>query len=206
MEYSVRHDALGTHIDWALDGVTARMIDWFWSNMEKGFLLWHPEQHEPMSWPVPVRHGAPLGAVHNAPQTWGDGWRQDLFIRFERLEDVPDAIREVIAHEHVMIVAGLGMDQAPLTTKEPLGYRLHQWSKSDAGVVGSSTAVGARKPETEADGRVWAVHAAGEIGNWEAFLPEIYKLYKAVTDTGRNPFADLSVDGVGRTARYRFLT
>lgn len=73
MEYSVRHDALGTHIDWALDGVTARMIDWFWSNMEKGFLLWHPEQHEPMSWPmswpVPVRHGAPLGAVHNAPQT-----------------------------------------------------------------------------------------------------------------------------------------
>lgn len=20
------------------------MIDWFWSNMEKGFLLWHPEE------------------------------------------------------------------------------------------------------------------------------------------------------------------
>ena len=56
------------------------------------------------------------------------------------------------------------------------------------------------------DGRVWAAHAAGEIGNWEVFLPEIYKFYKAVTDTGRNPFADLSVDGVGRTARYRFLT
>jgi hypothetical protein len=206
MDHVVRQDDLGTHVDWALDGVTARMIDWFWSNMEKGFLLWHPEQHEPLTWPVPVLHGAPLGAIHNAPQTWNDGRRQNLYIRFERLEDVPDRVREVIVHEHVMVVAGLGFDEAALTTREPLGYRLHQWSKSDAGVVGSSTAVGAKKPETHEDGRIWAAHAAGEIGNWQVFLPEIYKLYKAVTDTRRNPFADLSVQGRGLAARYRHLS
>ena len=36
------HDGLGTHFDWTLDGVTPRMINWFWSNMEKSFVLWHP--------------------------------------------------------------------------------------------------------------------------------------------------------------------
>lgn len=50
-------DARGTHFDWSLDGVTPRMIDWFWSNIEKGFMLWHPEQHEALEWPVPPRHG-----------------------------------------------------------------------------------------------------------------------------------------------------
>ena len=29
MEYSVRHDAIGTHLDWTLEDVTARQIDWF---------------------------------------------------------------------------------------------------------------------------------------------------------------------------------
>jgi hypothetical protein len=68
MDITVEHDDLGTHFDWSLDGVTPRMIDWFWSNMEKGFVLWHPEQHEYLEWPVPPRHGDPLGAVHNGPR------------------------------------------------------------------------------------------------------------------------------------------
>jgi hypothetical protein len=203
MDFRVGYDGRATHVDWSLDGVTARMIDWFWSNMEKGFLLWHPEQHEPLTWAIAPRHGAPLGAVHNAPQTWDDGRRQDLYIRFEKFEDVSDEIRDVIAHEHVMIVAGLGFDAASLTTRDPLGYRVHQWSKSDGGCVGRASAYGRRKPETEADGRVWAAHAAGEIGNWEKFLPDIYRLYKPVVDIRRNPFTDLSVEGGGRGAHYR---
>lgn len=202
MDYSIRQDDLGTHIDWGLDGVTAEQIDWFWSNMEKGFVLWHPEQHEPMSWPVPPAHGNPLGAIHNAPQTWDDGRRQNLYIRFERFEDVPDALRDCIRYRHVIVVAGLGFDEASLTAEVPLGYRLHQWQDREGGVVGSSTAVGLAKPESHADGRVWATHAATEIGNWAEFLPDIHRLYRVVTDPRRNPFADLSVAGTGREARY----
>ena len=108
LEYEVSHDARGTHIDWALTGVTAEMIDWFWSNMEKGFVLWHPEEHELLEWPVPPKHGDLRGAVHNAPQTWSDGRRQDLFIRFEPIEALTPEEREVIEHEHVLIACGLG--------------------------------------------------------------------------------------------------
>jgi hypothetical protein len=147
MDYVVSHDALGTHIDWSLESVTARMIDWFWSNMEKGFVLWHPEQHEPLLWPVPPKHGAPLGAIHNAPQTWDDGRRQNLYIRFEKLDDVPPPVRDVIALEHVIVVAGLGFDEEAMLKGDPMGYRIHQWQKSDAGVTGKSSAIGTRRKE-----------------------------------------------------------
>ena len=69
-------------------------------------------------------------------------------------------------------------------------------------MIGRSSAFGRRKPESEADGRVWAAHAAGEIGNWEVFLPDLYRLYRPVTDPRRNPYTDLTVEGVGRDARY----
>ncbi len=205
MDYALKHDAIGTHIAWELEGVTARQIDWFWSNMEKAFLLWHPEQHEPLTWAIAPQHGNPLGAVHHAPQTWDDGRRLNLFIRFERLEDVPPALRDVICHSHVMIVAGLGFDAGAIGTKTPLGYRVHQWSPSDMGVRGMSTAHGAAKPETQAEGRIWAAHAASEIGNWAAFLPQLYALYKPLTNPARNPFTDLSVAGKGREAAYVHL-
>lgn len=203
MEHTISHDAMGTHIDWRHDGVTARMIDWFWSNMEKGFILWHPEQHEALEWAVAPKHGAPLGAIHIAPQTWNDGRRQNLYIRFERLEDIKPEIRDYIVHEHVIVAAGLGLGAECLVNPDPMGYRIHQWSKSDDGVVGKSSAIGTRRKETVEDGKVWAAHCVQEIGNWGVFLPELYHLYRVVTDTGRNPYTDLSVEGRGRNARYR---
>ncbi len=204
-DFRVSFDDAGTHLHWSLDGVTPRMIDWFWSNMEKGFVLWHPEQHEALEWVVPPRHGQPLGAVHNAPQTWDDGQRQDLFIRFEELPDVPVELRDLIVHDHVIVVAGLGLSREEVQANDPLGYRLHQWQASDGGVVGRSTAIGRRKPEDEAAGMVWAAHAAGEIANWGVFLPTLYSLWRVVDRVEVNPFADLSVSGRGRDAAYRHL-
>jgi len=205
MTYKVSYDGVATHVDWTHDGVTAHMIDWFWSNMEKGFILWHPEQHEPLEWVRAPKHGNPLGAIHNAPQTWDDGRRQNLYIRQESLDDVPAEVRDYIVYEHVVIVAGLGLDQACLEHPDPMGYRIHQWEKSDTGVVGRSTAYGTRKRETEADGKVWAAHSSQEVANWGVFLPTLYNLYRVVTDTRRNPFTDLSVEGRGRHARYRHI-
>ena len=206
MQHTISRDSLGTHIDWRHESVTAREIDWFWSNMEKGFILWHPEQHEALEWAVPPRHGNPLGAIHIAPQTWSDGRRQNLYIRFERLEEVSPEIRDYIRYEHVIVVAGLGLGEECLQKPDPMGYRIHQWQKTDYGVVGKSSAIGTRKQETVEEGTVWAAHCAQEIGNWGVFLPQLYSLYRVVTDTGRNPYTDLSVVGRGREARYRHIS
>jgi hypothetical protein len=197
VRFAVSHDALGTHFDWQLEGVTACHIDWFWSNMEKGFILWHPEQHEPMTWPVPPKHGNPLGAIHNAPQTWDDGTRRDIYIRFEKLAAVAPEIRDVIVYEHVMIAAGLGSDEAAMHRGEPMGYRVHQWQDHGSGVIGKSSGIGTRIKENEAQGKIWAAHCAQEVGNWAEFLPQLYQLYQVVTNTRLNPYADLSVAGQG---------
>ena len=205
MGMKLTQDHMGTHLKWELEAVTAKMIDWFWSNMEKGFILWHPEQHEPLEWAIAPVHGNPIGAVHIAPQTWNDGLRQNLYIRFEDLKDVPDEIRAYIKYEHVIIVAGLGLGKESLDNPDPMGYRVHQWEKTDSGVRGMSSAIGRRKKETHADGLVWATHCEEEIGNWEVFLPTIYNLYLRVTNTETNLLTDLSVEGKGQGAKYKYI-
>jgi hypothetical protein len=205
MEQRVTQDELGTHLEWRHDGVTARMIDWFWSNMEKGFVLWHPTEHEPLTWVIAPRDGDPVGSVHLAPQTWSDGTFQNLYIRFEDLGGVPEAVKRVVTHTHCVIVAGLGFGPESMEAPDPMGYRVHQWSPTDEGVEGRSSAIGARRRETPEEGLVWAKHCAEEIGNWGVFLPRLYDLYRVVTDPRRNPFADLGVEGAGSSLRYRFI-
>ncbi|MFV0436515.1 MAG: hypothetical protein ACK5PS_03870 [Desulfopila sp.] len=205
MDYEVTYDGTATHLDWKLEDVNARMVDWFWSNMEKAFILWHPAQHEPLEWEVTPRHGNPLGAIHIAPQTWNDGVRQNLYIRMEKLEDAPELVRQYICYEHVTLVAGLGLGEECLVNPEPMGYRLHQWERRDYGIVGKSTALGTRKKENEEDGKVWAAHCVEEVGNWEVFLPQLYTLYKVVDCPNRNPFTDLSVEGKGVDAVYKYI-
>ncbi len=199
MDHQVTQDAAGTHLDWRHDGVTARMIDWFWSNMEKGFVLWHPTEHEPLTWVIPPSDGDPVGSVHLAPQTWSDGTFRNLYIRFEDPATLAPEIQERIVYEHCVVAAGLGFGAESLEVEEPMGYRVHQWQKTDAGVVGRSSAIGRRVPETPEEGLVWAKHCAEEIGNWAAFLPQLYTLYRVVDRPDLNPFAYLTVvrtDGV----------
>ena len=88
---------------------------------------------------------------------------------------------------------------------DPFGWRLHQWEKSDSGVVGRSSAIGRRKKETPEEGIVWAKHCVQEIGNWGVFLPQIFQLYRVVRNTDYNPFTDLSVEGRGEDLRYRHI-
>jgi hypothetical protein len=205
MAMKLTQDEMGTHLDWEHDGVTSKMIDWFWSNMEKGFLLWHPAQHEPLEWAVAPAHGNPIGSIHIAPQTWNDGTRQNLYIRFEDLSTIPDEVKEYIVYEHVVVVAGIGLGDEALKNPQVMGYRIHQWEKTDSGVVGKSSAIGMLKKESKEDGLVWAAHCDEEIGNWGVFLPDLYNLYKVVTRTDINPYADLSVTEKGKGAKYKYI-
>ena len=193
-------------LEWELDNVTPRMIDWFWSNMEKCMLLWHPEQHEPLEWAVPPVHGNPIGSIHIAPQTWNDGTRQNLYIQFQDVATLPDHHTPHIKHEHLAAVCCIGMGEAALEKPEPWGYRIHQWSKSDNGVIGGSTAIGALMKENHADKLNWAAHCEEEVGNWGVFLPALYPLYQVVKNTDYNPYADLSIEKYHNKFRYKYIT
>lgn len=198
-------DQYGTHLDWSHECVTPKMIDWFWSNMEKGYILWHPSQHERLEWAVPPVHGNPIGSIHIAPQTWNDGVRQNLYIRMETLESLPEFVQDYIIYDHVIVVAGLGLGDEALVNPEPWGYRIHQWQKTDFGVVGKSSAIGMLKKESKEEGVIWAEHCEEEIGNWGVFLPSLYELYRVVDNTDTNPFADLTVEKTNNGLAYKYI-
>jgi hypothetical protein len=143
--------------------------------------------------------------VHIAPQTWNDGTRQNLYIRLEDLKEVPFDVKKCVIYEHCIIAAGLGLGEESMKDPDPMGYRIHQWQKTDYGVVGKSSAIGARKKETPEEGLIWAEHCKEEIGNWGVFLPDLYNLYKVVKNNDFNPFADLSVEGHGKDLRYKYI-
>ena len=203
MNYTITYDGKATHLDWAHEGITSKMVDWFWSNMEKGFLLWHPSQHEPLEWAVRPEQDKIVGSIHIAPQTWNDGSRQNLYIRCEDITTVPEWVKDYVIYDHVIFVSAIGFGEEALANPDVFGYRIHQWQKTDDGIVGKSTAIGIKKPEDEAAGKVWAAHCGEEIGNWKAFLPQIYELYKVVENPKFNPYTDLSVTGKGATLAYK---
>jgi hypothetical protein len=204
MNAIVSYDGKATHLDWSHESVTAKMVDWFWSNMEKSFLLWHPSQHEPLEWAVKPQQGKIVGSIHIAPQTWNDGSRQNLYIRCEDLNTVPDWVKDYVIYDHCIIVSAIGFGEQALEKPEVFGYRIHQWEKSDSGIVGKSTAIGILKPEDEEMGKVWAAHCGEEIGNWKHFLPQMYELFKVVENEAYNPYNDLTVEGKGATLKYKY--
>ncbi len=99
----------------------------------------------------------------------------------------------------------MGRAQGLVPGIDGLDLRQIQLRIADYGVIGKSSAIGTRHKESVEGGKIWAPHCAEEVDNWAAFLPQLYRLYTVVTDTARNPYADLSVEGKGLEACYGYI-
>lgn len=194
-----------THVEWALNDVTPRMLDWFWCNQEKADALWHPNHHHDFAWAkgYSVRErGGLIGTIQIAPQSWGDGKELVIRARCEPLEAIPDQLRAYIRHDHAVAFAGIGADGTEVAPDAPaLAWRLHQWQKSDEGVMGMSTALTAERADFES-GVLWAAHHMDKVANWEVFLPTLYRLYRGITRWEVSPCQSFLLAGVGPNARY----
>ena len=143
-----------------------------------------------------------VGAVHLAPQTWSDGTFRNLYIRFEDPATLAPEIQERIVLDHCVVAAGLGLGRESLDDEEPMGYRVHQWQTTNAGVVGRSSAIPRRVPER-----------GGRLGLGEALRrgdrqlggvsPGALRALPVVERPEHNPYADLSVVRDGGIVRYR---
>jgi hypothetical protein len=193
-----------THIDWELDGVTPRMIDWFWSNMEKGFALWHPIEHKAFYWAIPPQDGRALGAIHVAPQRWSDGTLIEPHIRYDDVATLRQDIADLIVYDHCVTVAAIALFKKDYKPDNPVvAYRIHQWEATDFGVCGRSSAVPVQAEPLELErGQIWAKHANEEVNYWGDFLPELYRLFSVVKTPEMNPFSSLKVVREGKKIRY----
>jgi hypothetical protein len=201
----LRQDKRGwTHIDWELEGVTPKMIDWFWSNMEKGFVLWHPAEHTDFYWLKKPSRKEFIGAIHVAPQVWSDGRPFLPHIRFDDVAGLPDDVKEVVVYSHVVAAVGISLTGENVKEDDPpLAYRIHQWEATDAGVRGMSSAIPAAPDPMETErGLIWAKHAAEEVAHWQDFLPELYRLWSVVKNPEVNLFFSLKVIRDGKSLLY----
>jgi len=199
-------DIIWTHIDWELESVTPRMIDWFWANMDKGFFLWHPTQHKYFYWEIPPAADKFIGAIHIAPQQWSDGKYIKPRLRFDDVTSLREDIADVIVYDHAVVVAATGLADDPKYPKGPgapvLAYRLHQWEKTDFGVKGLSSAIPMTTQTEEDQGRVWAAHATEECSNWGVFLPALYRLYRVIENPEVSVPVSLKVKREGKKLMY----
>jgi len=200
-----RNGLYWTHVDWELKNVTPDMIDWFWSNMEKGYILWHPAQHSDLIWAVKPNDKF-IGAIHVAPQKWSDGTPFAPHIRFDDVASLAPEVGDVIVYEHAVAVAAIALFEKDFKPDNPIiAYRIHQWEKTDFGVRGRSSAIPVTEDPLEGKerGQVWAKHAGEECGNWGVFLPGLYNLYDVVKERPEvNPFHSLRVARDGKKLSY----
>lgn len=179
MKYYVIQDKEDrTHVHWEISGVTANMIDWFWCNLEKCNF----DQHSRLKFEWMPEHGivekqGPLDAVYTMTQEWYDGTEIQNYLRIETLDHVPGLLTELIRYDHVVALGGISVFGDNVEPDDPaFVWRLHQWQKTDDGVMGITSAYS--KPGTFVkSGQAWANQTIEKLLDWEQFLPETYRNY-----------------------------
>jgi hypothetical protein len=155
-------------IDHELHGVTIEMISWWEANIDKGYPLWHPEDHKSHT-PIPERPGE----VAIAKEKIGDGPIIELHLRFTRLDDVVDL---PVVYTDYVTVGG-----QPDPDGKVRSYLTHQYEATYYGVRGRSIMhreEGMPRKAAEALRK----HCTEEIGRFPEFLPQLWKMWQVVKD------------------------
>jgi hypothetical protein len=111
-------------------------------------------------------------------------------------------IREVIVYDHAVVAAGISMTGEHVKDDDPpVSYRIHQYEKTDFGVKGISSAIPI-VPEPLEKGLVWAKHGSEEIGYFQDFLADLYRLWCVVKNPEINPYFSFKIVREGKSLRY----
>ena len=196
-----------TKITWENEKpVTAKQMDWHFSNIEKVYNLWHPNCHIDFAWIKPQTEH-PLNAVHWASELYGPPGEEAFMavaIRQFPFDEVPPFVKQYAEHEHVLIFAAIPCEK-PEDYAEPPQYPIyvvHSYSDKGDTTVGMDYCVWLNETRF---GHMWAPHGTVEAAGIENFLPQLYDLYQLVDNPLVNRQFDFTVEGTGENIRYRNL-
>ena len=178
-----------------LHGVTPDMIDWWWVNMEKGFVLWHPEDHKGFEWEVPPGVDSHIGAIQIAPQSHGGEALRRPRIRWDDPATLTSDIVDIVVYDHLLVGASINPEG------KVQAYRIHQYEAVDYGTRMRSAAISLVPWPREA-GMAWGKHCTSEMGAFPRFLPELYKMWQVVKDPTINRQCCLKIKKEGSTIKY----
>jgi len=138
-----------------------------------------------------------------APQVRSDGALIKPCIRWEDVKNLPEEIKSIIVFDYVVVAAAISITGENVDENAPpIGYRIHQWGKTDFGVRGRSTAIPTEAESSERLLNVWVLHAQEEITNFQAFLPQLYRLWSVVKDPEVNPYFSFKIARKGNKIIY----
>ena len=208
-EYKEKGWAICIEGDHFLPGVTAKMIDWFWCNMEKGYYLWAPGSHKRFQWmQEPWEYGF-TNSKHTSLENMdenqildlsvaaGDGYGMLLYNRYDM-----DVFPFDYCCKHVII-------EGTKDENEHTWMLLaHMWEDVEGGcihrmVCATETQELSRKvirpdeyPHKKGTKNNFE-HGEYELCWWPKFLPGLYNVWKDHPDPTQNVYYDLSVEKTG---------
>lgn len=181
-KYMDKHFVVMSDVTEMVPGVEAKMVDWFWANMEKGYLLWAPGEHYGFDWIVPPCQVGYEGSVEGSYE-----FDPANVIKITRIGMQHYPFTE--CYEHCWISCFTG-DPAE-------GFLIHMYQDVPGGIYWRSVSVsseerlkkmmasGGRRPEI-------APHMAYESARLNKFLPQLYDLWKDHPDPWQNMHFDLT--------------
>ena len=172
-------------VDHEIRGVTPDMIDWWSVNIEKGYALWHPEEHKSFRWEVPpAKVGGRVGAIQVIEEFLGPGTPlQTLTIRYV---DPSTVVNLPYFYNH------MGVSGQPDADGKIRSFLAHQYEAADYGTR-MRTLLHREEGLPRALAEGFVIHNKGEMGRFPHFLPEFYKLWQVVKDPKLNVKACLVV-------------
>lgn len=190
-----------------LPGVTAKMLDWFWANMEKCYYLWAPGSHKKFCW---IKSPAAVGvehSVHMISESCGEGLA--VFggegVEIHRLV-LKDFFPFTSTLKHI-ICEGVFNDLG-----EMVDSTVHMWEDVEGGCVHITATVANSKvsappafiidmlkanPEAKIVPNWATEHEDYEASQWPVFLPTMYNLWKNHPDPSQNVQCNLEVRQIG---------
>jgi hypothetical protein len=190
-----------------LPGVTAKMMDWWWANMEKGYYLWAPGSHKRFSWvKCPSQYGF-LNSAHMISEAMVPG--KPVFggegIQINRLD-----LSWFFFTTHLQHVIVEGVFNAK---GEFVDSTIHMWEDTEGGCNHVVAAVANTRcseppafvladPTAAPAPEDSAIHSEYEASRWPDFLPTLYQLWEGHPDPSQNVACDLTVQDTENGLAY----
>ena len=165
-----------------IPGVTSEMVDWWWGNMEKGYHIWAPGEHYGFDWIVPP---VEVGYEGSVEASYEFDPVHPIVLTRRSIDEYPFTD----CYEHCWMSSGM---LGPVATTlihmyqdVPGGiyWRSVQFmTKDDAALMAANAD---KMPDV-------ASHMEYESGRLNAFLPQLYELWKNHPDPYENIHYDLT--------------
>lgn len=186
-----------------LPGVTAKMLDWFWANMEKCYYLWAPGEHKRFRWLKAPGAVGFLDSAHEIVEPAGPVMMRIQITRLDPEKWYP--FTECLDH---VICEGIYNAKGELNDAT-----IHLWQDVPGGCIHITAAVENRQiselpdcikkigmdmqaflAENPMPPAEELPHAEYESAMWPVFLPKMYELWKDHPDPSQNVTCDLTVE------------